>query len=110
MASVEYTPVFKTFSLLARQIELAGGARLAPSTLFRWYRDGVKCPDGRVVKLRAVRCGRRLLSTDAWLVEFLDAQSDVADEPAVGPTVRSPAARRRASNRAAAELAARGVR
>jgi hypothetical protein len=99
-------------------ITLTRGARLFPSsraastnvsTLFRWITVGVRTPDGRRVKLEAVRLAGRWLTTAAALARFIAAQQAPADGQAQAPTPephgpRTPTQRRRAAERAGEEL------
>jgi hypothetical protein len=80
-----------------------------PSTLFRWVHDGVKLPTGSVVRLEAVRMGGRWLTSLEALQRFAEAQTPRLDGQAEAPALRTPAARRRASERAAAELDKAGI-
>ena len=47
-----------------------GSARLHPSTLTRWILKGVRAIDGRTVRLQALRCGCRWLTSEAALARF----------------------------------------
>jgi hypothetical protein len=78
-----------------------------PSTIFRCIHDGVKRWDGSVVRLEAVRLGGRWLTSLEALQRFAEAQTPALADPA--PTPRTPTARQRASERAAAELAKVGI-
>jgi hypothetical protein len=72
-----------------------------PTTLSRWAHQGVRLPDGTVIRLEAVRCAGRLVTTAAALKRFLASQS-----PAALPqphALRSPG-RRCNEQRRAAEL------
>jgi hypothetical protein len=86
---------------------LRKGHPVNPSTLFRWIHDGVKLDDGSVVRLEGLRLHGRWLSSLEALQRFLLAQTPTLDEP--GPLPRTPTARRRASDRAAAELDRIGI-
>lgn len=83
-----------------------GAKRLHPATLTRWILTGVRGVDGRRVKLEAVRVGCRWLTSEAALQRFADA---LGSPPADGPPPRTPTARQKASERAAAELRATGA-
>jgi hypothetical protein len=84
------------------------GKRLSLSAALRWVLDGVRLPDGRRVKLEAVRCGNKWITSVEALERFADAQTPRREEhPA--PTPRTPAARQRASERAGRELEAAGI-
>jgi hypothetical protein len=75
-----------------------------PSTLARWAMRGVTLPDGRVLKLESLRLNGRLCTSKQAITRFILAQQvptspgDTPDPP------RSPAAGRRASEDAAAQL------
>lgn len=89
------------------------GKPLHVSAVYRQMRTGIKRGD-RVVKLRHVRLGKRLATTEEWISEFIH---DLADGPTVttstsSPTVtkkRSPEERQVAIAKASARLAASGV-
>jgi hypothetical protein len=77
-----------------------------PSCLSRWIQRGVVGADGRRHKLEAVRVGSLWRTTAAAVRRFVaatTAPAGAAAEP------RSPGERRKASERAAAELARMGV-
>lgn len=44
-----------------------------PSVFSRWSKHGVRAPDGRIVKLRTGRVGRRMTITPQDLVAFIAA-------------------------------------
>ncbi len=75
------------------------GARLALATVHRWAIRGV---GGR--RLRTVRVGGCLCTTESWLMDFFAAGAPGAD---TSPTY-TPARRRRAAEKAKTELAAAG--
>lgn len=78
-----------------------GAERLHPATLTRWILRGVRAVDGRRVKLEAVRVGCRWLTSEPALTRFAAALCATHNPP---PLSQSPATRRKASERAAAEL------
>jgi len=80
------------------------GRPVHPGTLGRWCLSGARLADGRVVRLDHIRMpGGRLATSRAAVLRFLSALQ--ADTPApVATSVRTPAARSRASEAAAAEL------
>ena len=84
-------------------------ARLHLSTMLRWCTLGVRMPDGSRLRLRAVRCGCRWATTDAWFAEFLQAltTAHIGAAPSAGP--RPPAERDRASRAAEARLRVLGI-
>jgi hypothetical protein len=51
------------------------GKPLHPSTALRWVLKGVKTRDGRRVRLEAVRCGGRWVTSKAAFQRFLSAQT-----------------------------------
>ena len=80
------------------------GKRTHLSTLLRWILTGAKAPDGTRVKLEAVRLGGRWMTSREALQRFAEALTpSLSDTPAL-PIPRAPTARRRASERAEAEL------
>ena len=82
------------------------GKRLHASTVFRWIRNGVQAPSGVRIRLEHVRIGKYLYTSSEALERFIAATNEV---PIDSPTVRSPAQRERASNKAAQELEKLGV-
>jgi hypothetical protein len=82
-----------TLSQAARRLpKLRRDRPVSPSTLWRWYRHGVKAQDGTIVKLRVWRVGGQMLTSEAALREFIarlsGSQNDVPREPAP-PTNRA---------------------
>jgi hypothetical protein len=78
-----------------------------PSTLFRWIHDGVKLAGGRIVRLEGIRLGGRWLTSLEALQRFAEAQTpELTETP---PLPRTPAHRRRDSERAGAELEKLGI-
>ena len=78
-----------------------GGRPVSLSCIMRWILDGVKTPHG-LVRLEAVRLGGRWITSAEALKRFAAAQTpDLADRPQLP---RTPTARRRASDRAEAQL------
>ena len=78
-----------------------------PSTVFRWVTKGMRTGDGLMVRLEAVRVGGRWLTSRGAVARFVAALTAAADPVSAAttpPTLRTPAARRRASEKAAAEL------
>jgi hypothetical protein len=90
-----------------------GGGRLNLSTLWRWALKGLRAKDGQLVKLRAIRVGETLCTSEQWLREFFDALT--AHDPALAtevlpaPTIRTPGQRRRASEKASRQLDKVGI-
>lgn len=83
-----------------------GGGRLHPATLTRWIQRGSLSAGGQRVRLDAVRCGCRWLTSEGALVRFMDALTEGGELPG-GP--ESSTARRRASEAAARELGRLGA-
>jgi hypothetical protein len=80
------------------------------STLHRWRSRGVRLPDGKTAYLRMVRLPGRWLTRRSWLAAFLDQVSRAYSPiPSSGARLRTPAARRRASDEAVERLAHRGI-
>lgn len=84
------------------------GKNVHPSTVSRWILKGVKTPDGRRVKLRAVRLGWAWYTTRAWLDEFITASTPETAAP-VATASRTLAERSRAAAQARKQLAQLGV-
>ena len=84
-----------------------GGRPVAFSTIWRWIFRGAKAPDGRVVRLEAVRLGSKWVTDPAALQLFSERLTPVLGEAAA--VTRTPTARRRATARAAAELSDAGI-
>jgi hypothetical protein len=84
-----------------------GRNRVHASTVARWINRGVRTPDGRRIRLRAVRLGSKWLTKRSWIDEFAAAQTPTfidAVEP--GPTDRQ---RDRAADAAGRRLASMGA-
>ena len=95
-----------TLARAARPYPGRGTARLHPATLTRWILQGVRGVDGNIVKLEAERIGYRWVTSAAAMQRFTNA---LASET-IGPIVpRSPAARNRASEKAAKKLKQMGA-
>jgi Protein of unknown function (DUF1580) len=90
-----------TLGQAAKMVPGSMGQKANPSTLFRWVRDGARAVDGRRVHLESLRCGGRILTTQAALRRFMLALSERAE---VIPAPRSAAEARRASERAEKRL------
>jgi hypothetical protein len=80
--------------------------RVNPSTVFRWTRGGARANDGSRIKLESIRLGSKILTSWPAVERFVQALS--AMPSGIEPTPRSPAATRRASEQASAELIAAG--
>jgi hypothetical protein len=86
-----------------------GGKKTHVSTLLRWILAGGKAPDGSTVYLEAQRLPRGWLTTREALARFLAALTPRPGSASPAPAPRTPARRRRASERAAAALSRVGI-
>lgn len=77
-------------------------AGMHSATAHRWATEGVDVPGVGRVKLEAVRVAGRWCSSRPAVLRFIEATNPSGD--ADDATLRSPAARSRASERAAQEL------
>jgi hypothetical protein len=84
------------------------GKRTHISTLVRWILIGAKSPSGELVKLEALRIGNRWVTSRGALQRFAERLTPSTDRDPT-PSLRTPTARQRASERAAAELEALGI-
>ena len=87
------------------------GRPVSPSCVWRWHRSGVKLPDGRVVRLEALKLINRFLTSVQAVHRFIRAQQPEAG-PAPGPReparmTRTPGRRQRDSEHALEQLRAR---
>jgi hypothetical protein len=124
VSQVTSEPLIDTVAGVLNEIQRGGGLSLAaagrlfpahrgagsvsPSTVFRWARKGLKSPDGRLVRLEAVRVGARWLTSRAAVTRFVAALTAGAD-PTDSEAPRSPVCRTRASEAAEKELRRLGV-
>jgi hypothetical protein len=103
---------------IEKPIPLADACRLIPparrgkrthlTTLLRWILRGARSPSGEIVHLEAVRIGNRWMTSREALQRFAERLTLPLDAPA--PSVpRTPARRKRASERAARELDQIGI-
>jgi hypothetical protein len=90
-----------------RHLPRRAGKPIHFSTIWRWILKGVKTPTG-VVRLEAVRVGSRWVTSQEAIARFCERLTPRLDSDP-SPTPRSPAARTRASERAAAELERLGI-
>jgi Protein of unknown function (DUF1580) len=92
-----------------------GNGRAQPSTAWRWAKVGVMGPDGSIVRLEMIRLGGRCFTSRQAVQRFADAMTaggarTPPPSPAAAPAKgRTPAQRRRSSERAAQKLAAAGI-
>ena len=63
-----------------------------PSTLVRWHHRGVTLPDGRTVRLEAVRINGRLVTSRAAVIRFVAAQQPIIADTTLG--IEGPLLRR----------------
>jgi hypothetical protein len=88
-----------------------GNSRLSMATVWRWCLRGVTARDGARIKLRAVRVGETLCTSEAWLREYFDELTahdpDLADQPR--SSTRTTKQRRHAAERAEQELTRLGI-
>lgn len=83
------------------------GKKTCLGTLIRWVNDGVPGPDGRKVRLEAIRLGNRWMTTRAALQRFAEALTpDVSGD---APRDRTPRQRIQGTERAARKLAAAAI-
>ena len=88
-----------TFGQLSRKVELIICRRLAPSTFYRWWRDG---------ELEAVKVGRTLMSSEEAVLRYFSRGTNAAgadihgEQPAVVPS-------RSVDDAAAAKRAAKAI-
>jgi Protein of unknown function (DUF1580) len=100
-------------------ISLDDASRLVPaarrgkkthlSTLLRWILKGCRGPNGTTVHLEAMRVGHRWMTSRQALQRFAESLTPRIASGEKSPTIRTSAARQRASERAAAELERLGV-
>jgi hypothetical protein len=100
-----------------RWISLSQAAALIPSqssskpvlaaVVARWISRGVKAPDGRRVRLQAVRCGSRWMTTRAWLEQFARDQTPSFNDDIKPP--QSDSRRERAAREAGKRLELMGA-
>jgi hypothetical protein len=86
-----------------------GGRRTHLSTLLRWITSGVRTAGGSVVRLEALRLGGKWVTSREALQRFAERLTPSLEDPADTPAPRTPTARRRAAERAGAELERRGI-
>ena len=89
-----------TMAAIARKVVSSRlGKGCHPSTPTRWCTHGVRLPDGRTVRLEAVKIAGKLVRSYPRLIAFIEAQQLTAPADAPAPP-RSPTARNRASDAA----------
>jgi hypothetical protein len=75
--------------------------------IFRWIAEGVKIPNGSVVRLEAVRVGGRWRTSKSAIRRFVERQTPRFDDAPAMP--RTMSARQRAAELAGRELAKSGI-
>lgn len=106
-----------TLSDAARSLPPIDGKRPHASTIWRWCREGVLARNGQRVCLHHVRMGRRILTSASALAKFSRELAEADAEyfaprtrrGAKTPRPRSDAKRRKAIDRADAELVTAGI-
>jgi hypothetical protein len=99
-------------------LSLAEAAKLLPSArlgrpvsfacILRWILNGTKSPDGRIVKLEALRLGSRWVTSREALQRFAERLTPpMESEPTATP--RTPGHRRRVLERTARDLEKLGI-
>jgi hypothetical protein len=78
------------------------GKPVAPATLWRWWKDGVRVPGGGRVRLEACRLGCRLITSKPALERFLLAQQH-EQAPAAEPSKPATKAKERRAEVEAAQ-------
>jgi hypothetical protein len=103
---------------IEKPLPLADACQLVPparrgkkthlSTMLRWILTGAKSPSGELVKLEALRLGNRWVTSREALQRFAERLTPSTDSLAQAAP-RTPAARQRASEKAAMQLEAIGI-
>lgn len=89
-----------------------GGKLRHPATLTRDINKGARLPDGRRIRLEAVRVNGSFKTSRQAVLRYIEAQNAIdisADDSSAAPHV-TPSARRSAQAAASAELDALGVK
>jgi hypothetical protein len=81
---------------------------MAPSTIWRWVRNGCRADNGEIVKLEAIRLGGRFLTSREALQRFAEALAPAGTTPELLP-LRTPTKRQRESERAGRRLQEAGI-
>jgi hypothetical protein len=96
-----------TLSAAARKLVPHRGRGVAPSTLWRWYAQGIRTPDGRRVHLEMARVGGKWLTSQAALARFIGASTPaIPTDTAPAPSPRTARQRAGAAERAGRTLEA----
>lgn len=70
------------------------GKKLSLGAIYRWAQAGLKGADGQVHRLKTVRIGGNLATSEPWLREFFIALARMPDEP-INPSNQHERAERR---------------
>jgi hypothetical protein len=108
--AVPLSLVPQRFPHLGRNFGEAGRKRLCFSTVWRWVNKGVLGPQGRRVKLEALKLGGQLVTTEQAIQRFAEALTPaprIEGEPLVVASLAP--GKRKAAERADAELMKRGI-
>src|SRR5262249_13455673 len=100
-----------TLSLTQAVRLLPPGRRGRPVTLsclLRWVLEGVRAPDGRLVRLEALRLGGRWVTTRQAIQRFAESLTPHNPE-SPPPALRTPRQRRRAADQAEKQLETLGI-
>jgi hypothetical protein len=97
-----------TLSAAARKLVPHRGKGVAPSTIWRWHRQGVRTPDGRRVHLELARVGNKWLVSAAALARFIAISTPAIPTATAKATPPAPQ-RAKAAERAAQELDKIGI-
>jgi hypothetical protein len=84
------------------------GRPVAPATIWRWCRKGIKVPGVGIARLECVRLSGRWLTSVEAISRFVARQTPVMENDPP-PTPRAPGQRQRDSERAGAELGRLGI-
>jgi hypothetical protein len=85
-----------------------GGRPVSLGCILRWVLEGAKAPDGKRVRLEALRMGGRWITSRESLQRFAEALTPrLSDAPMSSP--RTPGRRQKAADRAARELEKVGI-
>ena len=102
-------PLLKLAEAVSRLPGHRGDGRLHPATLTRWIQKGCLSAGGRRVRLDAVRCGCRWLTSEGALARFMGALTDGGGGGGGRDGPDSSTDRRQASEAAARELGRLGA-
>ena len=101
------TTAFGEYQPVADIMERIFGNRPSPVTVTRWHKTG---RNGK--RLRVAKVGGRVLSKDEYVIDFFENADEIEQakkSETSQPKTRSEAARKKAADRASAELDALGI-